>query len=461
MGGKPLNLTDRKRLRDEAIVDFNKGYINRREFLRRVTAVGVSTAFALQMADAVAAPILKPTPLRWRKQAEATVTMIKGPHHPDDAKFWEEMKTQFEAAHPDIELNPTFFDWAQMDAQLTAGYASDAPADVVYLVDLVLAKFGNAGQVADITAQVNDAAWATEKAAIAPFTWDVTKVADKQIGVGVLGAAFGIFYNIDLFEAAGITEFPKTRDELVEVAKALTTDEVWGFQFRDSFPDYAHWDWLPYVHNDGGDVMTPDLTAQALSPAAGAATQWLSDARMVHKISPEAGAYQWLTGNQPLFQAGRIAILHDEYPTANVWELESSPNKVPFKLGVAQAPATTEGGDQTTMGNFGYASISEKSPAKEAAWEFIKWWASADVINPYAAKIGLQGVRTDSTPPYESTLLQQVQAEFVPKVQGVQIHENYYQMLTNLWPEVEKSYRGEQTGEEAVAKAGEAVTALL
>ena len=113
------------------------------------------------------------------------------------------------------------------------------------------------------------------------------------------------------------------------------------------------------------------------------------------------------------------------------------------------------------MGNFGYASISEKSPSKEAAWEFIKWWASADVINPYAAKIGLQGVRTDSTPPYESSLLQQVQADFVPKVQGVQIHEDYYQMLTNLWPEIEKAYRGEQTGEEAVKKAGEAVTALI
>ncbi len=170
---------------------------------------------------------------------------------------------------------------------------------------------------------------------------------------------------------------------------------------------------------------------------------------MTHKISPEAGAYDWMTRQQPLFEAGRIAILHDEF-RGKVWELESSPNRCRSSSDVAQAPATTEGGTQTTMGNFGYASISEKSPNKEAAWEFIKWWASADVINPYAAKIGLQGVRTDSTPPYESTLLQQVQAEFVPKVQGVQIHENYYQMLTNLWPEIEKAYRGEQTGEEAV-----------
>ncbi|MEA2584595.1 MAG: multiple sugar transport system substrate-binding protein [Thermomicrobiales bacterium] len=457
MAERELTFREKQERRDGAIVDFSRGLINRREFLRRVTAVGVSVAFAGRMAEALAAPKPAEKPSRWAKQAEATVTMIKGPHHPDDAKFWDEMKTQFESSHPGIKLNPTFFDWAQMDAQLTAGYASDAPPDVVYLVDLVLAKFVNAGQVADITAWTDDPAYATEKAAIAPFTWDVTKISGVQRGVGVLGAAFGIFYNVDLLEKAGITEFPKTRDALVEAAKALTKDGVYGFQFRDRFPDYAHWDWMPYVHNDDGDVLTPDLTAQNLDPKAVAATQWLTDAKLVHKISPEAGAYDWNT-QRALFEAGRIAILHDEYPQAAVWEIAKP---VGFKLDVAQAPATTEGGKQTTMGNFGYAAISEKSPVKEAAWEFVKWWASADVINPYAAKIGLQGVRTDSAPPYESTLLQKVQTDFVPKVQGVQLHENYYQMLTNLWPEIEKAYRGEQSGEDAAAKAGAAVTALL
>lgn len=457
MSERHLTWKERLRLRDEAIIDFSHQLINRREFMRRMTAAGVSVAFASRVAEVLAAPKPQPTRSRWQKQAEATITFIKGPHHPDDPKFWEQMKADFEAANPGIKLNPTFFKWQTMDAELTAAYASDAPPDVVYLVDLVLAKFGKAGQVADLSQWTDAPDYAAEKAAIAPFTWEVTKVAGKQIGVGALGAAFGIFYNVDLFEKAGIHEFPKTRDELVEVAKALTKDGVYGFQVRDRFPDYAHWDWLPYVHNDDGDVMTPDLSDQNLYPKAVAATQYLADMKLVHKVSPEAGAYDW-NGQKALFEAGRIAILHDEYPQANVWELDKP---VSFKLDVAQAPATTEGGKQTTMGNFGYATISEKSPNKEAAWAFVKWWTSKDVINPYAAKIGLQGVRTDSTPPYASTLLQKVQAEFVPKVQGVQVHENYYQMLTNLWPEVEKAYRGEQSAEEAMQKAGEAVKALL
>jgi multiple sugar transport system substrate-binding protein len=447
---------ERKRLRDEAIIDFRHGFINRREFMRRTTAVGVSALFASKMADALAAPAPVPARSRWAKQAEATITIIKGPHHPEDAQFWETMKQEFEAAHPDIALNPTFFNWPTMDAELTAGYAGEPP-DVVYLVDLVLAKFVNAGQVADITAMVDAEDYAAERGAIAPFTWDVTNFDGKTYGVGALGAAFGIFYNVDLLEQAGISEFPQTREALVEAAKALTTDQVWGFQFRDAFTDYAHWDWLPYVHNDDADVMTPDLTEQDLDPKAAAATQYLADMRLVHKVAPEAGAYDW-NGSKALFEAGRIAILHDEYPQAQVWEINSP---LPFGIDVAQAPATTEGGKQTTMGNFGYATISEKSPNKEAAWEVVKWWTSADVINPYAAQIGLQTVRIDSSPPYESELLQKVQEEFVPDVQGIQVTENYYEMLTNIWPEVERAYRGEQSGEEAMVKAGEIVNGLI
>lgn len=456
MGNRIMSFTERKRRRDEAIVDYRHGFINRREFMLRATAVGVSAAFAGKIASAVAAPAPAPTRSRWSKQADVTISIIKGPHHGDDPKFWDTLKQDFEAAHPDIALNPTFFKWQTMDAELTAGYASE-PADVVYLVDLVLAKFVNSGQVADITSFVDTEAYAGEKAAIAPFTWDVTGFDEKIYGVGALGAAFGIFYNTDLLEAAGITEFPQTREALVEAAKALTTDQVWGFQFRDAFTDYAHWDWLPYIHNDDADVMTGDLTAQNLDPAAAAGTQYLADMKLVHKVSPEAGAYDW-NGSRALFEAGRIAILHDEFPQAVVWEVDEP---VSFGLGVAQAPATTEGGKQSTMGNFGYATVSEKSPNKEAAWELVKWWTSAGVINPYAAQIGLQTVRIDSSPDYTSTLLQQVQEEFVPAVQGIQVTENYYEMLTNIWPEVERAYRGEQTGEEAMTKAGEVVTGLL
>ena len=71
------------------------------------------------------------------------------------------------------------------------------------------------------------------------------------------------------------------------------------------------------------------------------------------------------------------------------------------------------------------------------------------------------GVSADAIPPYPSTVLQRVQQEFVPKVQGVQIHQNYLQMIQGFWPELEKAYRGQQTGEEAMKKAGEVINGLI
>ena len=456
MAKRGLTIEERQARKDGAVVDYSQGRINRRDFMFRMTALGISAAYAGKVADVLAAPKVQPRPSRWQKQAEATIRFVKGEHAPNDAEIWDQMATDFAAANPGIKLQPEFFQWGTMQEELTAGYASGSPWDSVYLVDLVLAKYANSGVVTDIGAWTSDAAYATERAAIAPFTWDVTMVNGKQSGVGALGAVFHIYYNLNLFQEAGITEFPTTREALRDAAIAMTKGGVYGMEFRDSVPSYAWWDWFPYVHNDGGDVMTPDLSAQGLDPMAGDATQFLADLRFKDKVTPDTGAYDW-EGKAALFQAGRVAIYHDESWRAPVWHGADTA----FEFDVALAPANPTSGKQTAMGNFGYASISEESANKEAAWEFVKWWTSADVINNYAAQVGLQTVRIDSVPPYTDPTLQKIQAEFVPKVQGVQIHVNYLQMLQTAWPEIERAYRGEQTGAEAIAKAGEIITGLI
>jgi multiple sugar transport system substrate-binding protein len=449
-------LSERIRLRKEAVVDFSRHSINRRDFMFKMTAAGVSAAMAARIGDAVSAPAPAAPVSRWAKQADATIRFVKGVHAPNDAEIWNELKAAFEAEHPGIVLQPEFYDWATMPEQLTAGYASDSPWDAVYVVDQVLARFVAAGAIADITAQTSDPGYAEAREGIAPYAWDVTDIDGKTYGVGALGAVFNIWYNLDLFEQAGITEFPKSRQEMQDVAIALTRDGIYGLELRDSIPASAFWDWFPYIHNDGAEIMNEDLTEQMLDPLGAAGTQYLSDLQSVHKVTPEVGAYDW-EGQAALFAAGRVAILHDESWRTTVWD--KAPG-LPFAYDVAMAPPG-EGGKQTAMGNFGYATISEASENKEAAWEFIKWWTSADVINPYAARIGLQTVRVDGVPPYENEHLRKIQEELVPKVQPPQIHENWAEMVLTLWPEVERAYRGEQTGAEAMAKAGEIVNGLI
>ncbi len=457
MSEKRLSMADKRRLRDEAIIDFSRRTINRREFMFKMTAAGAGVVAATRIADSLAAPVAAPSFNRWAKQSDATIRFVKGVHAANDAELWQGLKADFEAANPGITLQPEFYDWATMPEQLTAGYASDSPWDVVYNTDQVLARWVSEGLIADITEWTNDPAFSDERAGIAPFTWDVVNIGGSEFGVGVLGAVFNIWYNLNLFEQAGITEFPTTRPDFIEVATALTGDGVYGFELRDSVANSAFWDWFPHIHNDGADILTEDLTAQNLDPLGAAGTQFLADLQSVYEVTPEVGAYDW-DGAAALFAAGRIAILHDESWRTTVWDADPG---LPFEYDVAMAPFGEDGTKQTAMGNFGYATISEASPNKEAAWEFVKWWAQADVINNYAATIGLQTVRVDSVPPYENEHLQKIQAELVPLVQPPQVHVNWAEMVRTIWPEVERAYRGEQTGEEAMAKAGEVINGLV
>lgn len=90
-----------------------------------------------------------------------------------------------------------------------------------------------------------------------------------------------------------------------------------------------------------------------------------------------------------MFKAGKIAICHGETP--QISELIANPPG--FEWDVAYAPPGEKG--QTVMGNFGILSTAEASPNKEAAWAFIKHWASAPELKRFAEQINLQVVRED------------------------------------------------------------------
>ncbi|MGD9712116.1 MAG: ABC transporter substrate-binding protein, partial [Thermomicrobiales bacterium] len=352
MANKILTFKDRQRMKDEAIIDYAHHYINRRQFMFKMTAAGVAVAAATRIGDAVAAPAPASPTRRWAKQADATIRMIKGNHATNDPENWEQMEADFEAANPGIDLQVEFYDWGTMPEQLTAGYASGDPWDVVYNTDQVLARWVSEGLIADITAMANDPSWAAEREAIAPFTWDVVNIGGAEYGVGVLGAVFNLWANLNLLEEAGITEFPTTREAFREATIATTKDGVYGFELRDTAVNSAFWDWFPWIHNDNADILTDDWTAQNVSPNGAAGTQFLSDLQSVDKVTPEVGAYDW-EGQAALFAAGRIAILHDESWRATVWDADPG---LPFEYEAFMAPFGEDGTKQTAMGNFGYAT---------------------------------------------------------------------------------------------------------
>jgi multiple sugar transport system substrate-binding protein len=341
-----------------------------------------------------------------------------------------------------------------MNAQLTAGFASGSPPDVLYLVDLIYPAYAERNVLQDMTAWVNDPAWKSEHDAIAPFAWDLAKSSKGVWGVPVLGAVYNIFVNLDLLNAAGVAgTWQKSYGDMLAAAKATTKGDTFGASVRTRVSDFAFWDWFPYIHNAGADILNKDWSANGLAGAEDA-MQFLIDLHAA-KVTPPVGSVDW-QGQFDLFKAGKIAIYHGETPQIN--ELLANPPG--FKWDVAYAPPGPKG--QTVMGNFGILSVAAASKNKDAAWAFIKHWASGPEVGRFAGEVNLQVVRTDIVNQLYSDkpAMQKIQKEFVPRVKGVQPHPKILTMLQQIWPVAESGYLGKVNGKEAIAEMGAIINKL-
>lgn len=414
----------------------------RRRFLQQGAALGL-------------APLLLQSRSAFSADAPTKLTMIKGPHSAHEVEFENQIIADFNKTHPNVQIDFTTYDWANMNAQLTAGFASGSPADVLYLVDLVYPAYAKRGQLYDMTKLVNDPAWKSEHDAIAPFAWNLAKSNGGTWGVPVLGAVYNIFVNLDLLNKAGVAgTWRRSYADMLAAAKKMTSGDTYGLSMRTRVADYAFWDWFPYIHNAGADILNADWSANGLAGAA-PAMQFLID---VHKagVTPKVGSVDW-QGQFDMFKAGKIAIYHGE--SAEIPELLAKPPG--FKWDVAMVPPGPKA--ETAMGNFGILSIAEASKVKPVAWEYIKFWASGPEVGRFADEVSLQVVRTDivsqlyrNNPPE-----QKVQTDFVPRVRGVQPHPKILQMLQSIWPVAEQAYLGNLNGEQAIGQMGQIIDGLV
>jgi multiple sugar transport system substrate-binding protein len=73
-----------------------------------------------------------------------------------------------------------------------------------------------------------------------------------QPGVNTLG----LWYNVDMFKAAGIDKPPTTWDELKADAKKLTTKDVYGLAFPAVATEEGTFHASPFIWSNGGDFQT-------------------------------------------------------------------------------------------------------------------------------------------------------------------------------------------------------------
>lgn len=198
-------------------------------------------------------------------------------------------------------------------------------------------------------------------------------------------STFGIYYNKEMFDAAGVThppafgETPWTWDQFVEAATKLTkpNGEQWGVWWSgDPWNQYLA---SNFIYGAGGRNFDDDLRRCIIhSEEAAAGLQFMVDLIHKHKVAPTPA--ETAGGDINYFESGLSAMMLD-----GQWALGQTTRAVDFPFDISYFPLGKE--KRVVTGGSGFA-MSATAAHPEEAWQWLKAFTSTEVL---AAMIGDTG----------------------------------------------------------------------
>jgi multiple sugar transport system substrate-binding protein len=267
----------------------------------------------------------------------------------------------------------------KINQALRAG-GSSAPDVVSSFTTDNVGQFCSSGAFVDLTPFMAKAGIDPQATFPAPQL-QYTQYQGNQCALPLLSDAYGLYYNREMFAAAGITEPPKTMSEFDADAVELTKQTADGYSQLGFMPDYHGYEssishfaaqWTPtYFTADGKSNVGND-------PAIADSMEWQK--QLVDKL----GGYDKLEkyrstfgdefGAKNPFMTGQVAMAID-----GEWRAGMIADDAPdLDFGVAPFPVPDDQADQYGKGYItgtivGIASTSQK---QNAAWRFVQYLTS-------------------------------------------------------------------------------------
>jgi ABC-type glycerol-3-phosphate transport system substrate-binding protein len=270
----------------------------------------------------------------------------------------------FMEQNPDIEVKveSVSFNEVFQQNQVRLGSGSDSP-DVISVDAPLVASYGLRGWLDPLDEAFSEeerAEWVD--ALVASGTYD-----GKLLAPPIWNSSQLFFYNEDVLTAAGVTgpepEERWTWEQVTEAAKAVTQDDVFGFQFEQYNRIYQL---QPLPQGKGVPVIGDDgLTVEGIinAPEWVEAFDWYQKMHNEWAVSPKGTLeIEDLFINQKLIMCVR-----------GPWAITSfSAAELPFNWKAAPHPAW-ENGEPTVPTDSWHLGLNPNSQNKEAATTFIKW----------------------------------------------------------------------------------------
>ncbi|MEZ4862873.1 MAG: extracellular solute-binding protein [Caldilineaceae bacterium] len=180
------------------------------------------------------------------------------------------------------------------------------------------------------------------------------------------------FWNIDLFDAAGVPHPPTTWtkdgwnwDDFLAAAKALTIpDQQWGALISDN-TGYEQ-TFLVTGGVPDGRFSFDGLEFTMASPKGIEIVQWVADLTCVHGVQPEWSVLQRSGAGDQLFVAGQLAMTFRAFGSTPYFQN----NITDFAWDIAPVPGRE---DQQTEGSLIVFAVPKSTANADLAWELLNF----------------------------------------------------------------------------------------
>ena len=299
----------------------------------------------------------------------------------ENALYLREYIPQFERENPEIRVRFHHFDsYANRILMLRAG--SMAP-DVMRQNTEFGAQYIRRGMNLPLD-RFMDGPDGIDRNDFFPITWDALRYRGRTYGIPQDINIRALFYNKDLFDAAGL-KYPDetwTWPDLQRAAARLADPKSSGGKkgVIGLLAGFRSTDWLPFYYQAGGRVWNADKTVPTIdNPRAVEALAYfksLGGNFLMSQSSSERGGL----GPYTFFQNGQAAMLID-----GSWRAPQLKKSAPgLNFGVAQLPRMAPGSAGTrSISTSCYWGVSAQTRHPEEAWKLARFLSGREQLIRY------------------------------------------------------------------------------
>jgi multiple sugar transport system substrate-binding protein len=318
----------------------------------------------------------------------------------------DQIARDFEAQNPDIKVVMEYVGYDYVHDKIVTGMAAKPPAYDAAMIDVIWPdEYIKAGYLLDVTDRVTP----EMKSGMFPASWNGITRNGKIYGMPWLMDVKYFMYNKDMLQKAGITDPPKTWEELVDQAKIIKDQGIaeypiiWSWNQKEGVVcDYA-----VLLYGNGGTFLDASGKPAFNNDKGVQALEWMKQT-IDDGLSNPSSVSSDENAVEADFLAGKSAYAvnwlfqYSDSNDASKSQIVGQAAFAPMPVFAAGAAAGVKG--SSVDGSSAFA-IMATTPYPDQTWKFLTYIASNDVQIKYSAEM-LPVWQTD----FEGDALQKLEA---------------------------------------------------